>query len=152
MRPFLLALIVTSATLLSSCDPCDNLDCVSSNYAGQFRIVSASTGNDLVFGTNRVYDKNQIKFYALKGTDTTFFEYQAIEFGNIGYDSILYVQFIPQTDVAYMRLSNSDIDTLNISYKTRQTRCCGTITQITSFRYNNAVDIPGDKGTQELKK
>jgi hypothetical protein len=152
MRPFLFILIATIATLLSSCDPCRNLDCVSSNYDGQFRIVSASTGHDLVFGTNRLYDKNQIMFYSLKGTDTTFLEYQAIKFGGTGYDSILHVRFFPQPDIAYMRLSNGDIDTLGISYKTTKTRCCGTITEIRNFRYNNAVDIPGDKGTQELKK
>ena len=152
MRPLLFILISTIATLLSSCDPCNNLDCASSNYDGQFRIVSASTGNDLVFGTNRVYDKNQLRFYALKGTDTTFFDFQTIKFGGTGYDSILHVQFYPQTDVAYIRFSNSDIDTLNISYKTTQTKCCGTITEIRNFRYNNSIDIPGDKGTQELKK
>lgn len=152
MRPFLFTLLATIATLFSSCDPCSNLDCASNNYGGQFRIVNASTGNDLVFGTNRVYDKNQIKFYSLKGIDTTFFEYQTIKFGGTGYDSILYVRFYPQADVAYMRLSNGDIDTLIILYKTAETKCCGTITEITKFRFNNAVDIPGDKGTQELKK
>jgi hypothetical protein len=152
MRLFLFFLTATMVTTLFSCDPCSNLDCASDNYYGQFRIVSASTGNDLVFGTNRVYDKNQIKFYSLKGTDTTFFEYQTIKFGGTGYDSILYVRFYPQTDVTYMRLSNGDIDTLNISYKTTQTKCCGSITEITNFRHNNAVDVPGDKGTQELKK
>ena len=152
MRPFLFILIATTATLLSSCDPCNNLDCAASNYDGQFRIVSASTGNDLVFGANRVYDKNQIKFYSLKGTDTTFLEYRTIKFGGTGYDSILQVRFFPQSDIAYMRLSNGDIDTLNISYKSTQTKCCGTITQIANFRYNNAVNILGNQGTQELKK
>src|SRR3954467_7032009 len=106
MRPFLFILIATIATLISSCDPCNNLDCAANNYNGQFRIVSAGTGNDLVFGTNRVYEKNQIKFYSLKSTDTTFFEYQTIKFGGTGYDSILHVRFYPQTDVAYVRLSN----------------------------------------------
>ena len=152
MRPFLSILAATIVILLSSCNPCNNLDCAASNYDGQFRIVSASNGNDLVFGPNRVYERNQIKFYFLKGADTTFLACNAIKFGGTGYDSILYVRFYPQTDVAYMRLSNGDVDTLHISYKTTQTKCCGTITKITNFRYNNAIDIPGDKGTQELKK
>jgi hypothetical protein len=51
-----------------------------------------------------------------------------------------------------MRLSNGDIDTLNVFYNTFKTKCCGTITEITNFRFNNSVDIPGNKGTQELKK
>ena len=70
----LIIIIVTA--ILSSCDPCDNLDCVSSDYYGQFRIISASTGNDLVFGPNKIYDKNQIRFYSLTATDTTFFNYE----------------------------------------------------------------------------
>ena len=152
MRPFLLLLTAMVATQLSSCDPCKNLDCIASNYEGQFRIVSTTTGNDLVFGANRMYDNTKIQFYALTGTDTTFFAYQPISFSGTRYDSILHVRFYPQTDIAYMRLSNGDIDTLDISYKTTLTECCGTITEITNFRYNNAVDIPGDKGTQVLKK
>jgi hypothetical protein len=143
---------VALALLLPSCDPCKNLDCLSDNYYGQFRIVSATDGRDLVFGPTRIYDKNQISFYSLKGTDTTFFDYQALRFPNTGYDSILHVRFFPKADIAYMRLTNGDVDTLAIAYKTFGTKCCGTITEITNFRFNNAVDIPGIKGTQEIKK
>ena len=152
MRSLLFLLIATIGIPLFSCDPCKNLDCATGNYYGQFRIVSATTGKDLVFGASRVYDKNNIKFYSLKGTDTTFFDYQAINFGGVGYDSILHILFYPNPDVAYMRISNGDIDTLNIFYKTTKSRCCRTITEITNFRYNNSVDILGNKGTQELKK
>jgi hypothetical protein len=119
---------------------------------GHFRIVSVITGQDLVFGSSRIYDKNQIKFYSLMATDTTFFNYQAIKIAGTGYDSVLRVRFYPSKEVAYMRLSNGDIDTLNISFKSSKTKCCGTSTQITNFRYNNSVNIPGDKGIQELKK
>ena len=135
-----------------SCDPCKNLDCLSDNYFGQFRIVNAIDGNDLVFGPTKIYEKSQIKFYSLNGVDTTFFNYQTIKFPNTGNDSILHVRFFPKVDIAYMRLSNGDVDTLNISYKTFNTRCCGTITEITNFRFNNSVNIPGNKGTQEIKK
>jgi hypothetical protein len=50
-----------------------------------------------------------------------------------------------------MRLSNADIDTLQITYQSRPTKCCGTITEIKNFRFNNTVNLPG-QGTQELKK
>jgi hypothetical protein len=147
-----LILIIIVGLLFYSCDPCGNLDCLSSNYYGQFRIVRATDGKDLVFGPNKIYDKNQIKFYSLKGTDTTFFDYQTIRFPNTGYDSILLVNFFPKADVSYMRLSNVDIDTFNISYTTSKTRCCGTITEIENFRFNNSVDITGKNGTQEIRK
>ena len=119
---------------------------------GQFRIVRAINGNDLVFGPTKIYDKNQIKFYSIKGIDTTFFDYQTIMFPNTGYDSILQVQFFPKADVAYIHLNNGDIDTFNISYNVFDTKCCGTITEITNFRFNNLIDIPGNKGTIEIKK
>ncbi len=147
-----LLLIISTGFILFSCDPCKNIDCLSDNYSGQFRIVSAGDGKDLIFGPNKIYDKREIKFYSLKGTDTTFFEYETINFGGIGYDSILHVRFFPKTDVAYMRLNNVDIDTLNISFNTFNTKCCGTITEITNFRFNNRTDIPGSEGTQEIKK
>lgn len=144
-------LTITLGFVFFSCDPCSNLDCRSDNYNGQFRIVSATDGKDLVFGQTKVYDKNQIKFYSIKGLDTTFFDYQTIKFPNTGYDSILHVRFFPKADTAYMQLSNSDVDTLSITYNTIDSRCCGTITEINGFVLNNSTNIPG-KGTQEIKK
>ena len=145
-------IIILTTFLFYCCDPCANLDCLTSDYYGQFRIISATDGKDLVFGPSKVYDKNLIKFYSLKGIDTIFFDYQPILFRNIGYDSILHVNFYPEADIAYMRLSDGDVDTFRISYNTFGTKCCGNITEITNFRLNNSVDIPGDIGTQEIKK
>ncbi|ULQ53383.1 hypothetical protein [Flavihumibacter fluvii] len=146
------AFVIFFSFMFFSCDPCKNLDCLSDNYNGQFRIVRATDGEDLVFGPNSIYEKSQITFYSLKNTDTTFFDYQTIKFPNMGYDSILRVHFFPKTDIAYMRLSNGDIDTLEISHKTLDTKCCGTITEITNFKFNKSVDIPGGMGTQEIRK
>ena len=152
MRPFLCFLIAIIATVISSCDFCENIRCDYVPPDGHFRIVSAATGQDLVFGPTGIYDKNEIKFYSLVVTDTTFIDYQAENIGGAGFDSVLEVHFHPSQEVAYMRLNNGDIDTLNISYRTSEHRCCGTNTLITNFRYNNTVDIPGDTGIQVLKK
>ena len=152
MRHFKFALLVIlSGVLFHSCDRCHNLDCPS-GYHGQFRIVSAMDGRDLVFGPNKIYDKDQIKFYSVTGADTTYFGYQSIKLPNIGYDSVLFVRFFPKNEITYMRLSNGDVDTLTISYNTFETRCCGITAIISNFRFNNSVDLPGDKGTQEIKK
>ena len=144
-------LLIVLPGYFSSCDPCRYLECAPGNIFGQFRIVSASNGNDLVFGPTRIYDASQIRFYSLKGSDTTFLEYQTIRFPGTGYDSILYVLFYPRPGTVFVRLSG-DIDTLAISYETKpKSRCCGPTTNITSFRFNNSVDIPNN-GTQEIKK
>jgi hypothetical protein len=144
------SLTILSGFLFHSCDRCHNLDCPS-NYDGQFRIVSAIDGKDLVFGPNKIYDKDQIKFYSIKGADTSYFGYYTTKYETLGPDSVLEVRFFPKNEIAYMRLSNTDVDTLNISYTTLQTKCCD-ITEISNFRYNNSVDFPGSKGTLEIKK
>jgi len=149
MRKISLLILISFNLILLSCDPCRNLDCINDNYFGQFRIVSKVDGKDLVFGPNRIYDKDKIKFYTLIGNDTTFYEYSPTKFAGNGYDSILYVKFFPEaTASTYMKLSDTDIDTLAITYNSFNTRCCGTITEITKFRYNNSIDIPGNQGTQ----
>ena len=151
MRHFKFALLaILSGVLFHSCDRCHNLDCPS-GYHGQFRIVSAIDGKDLVFGPNKIYDKDQIKFYSVKGADTTYFGHYTFKSPN-GYDSILNVRFFPKNEIAYMRLSNGDVDTLTISYNTFETECCGITAIISNFRFNNSVDLPGGKGTQEIKK
>jgi hypothetical protein len=136
-----------------SCDPCRNLECATSVYSAQFRIVRKTDGKDLVFGPNAIYDKSAIKFYTLRGADTLFFEYTTRKFSGNGYDSIIYVNFFPETNTpVYMKLNAADTDTLSITYNSFGTRCCGTITEITKFRYNNILDIPGREGTQEIRK
>jgi hypothetical protein len=153
MRQVFSNIIICFSLILSSCDPCNNLDCITDNHFGQFRIVNKVDGKDLVFGPNQIYDKSKIKFYILNGNDTTFFQYNPIKFSGNGYDSILEVRFYPETlTPVYMKLSDTDTDTLNVTYNTFKTKCCGTITEITKYRHNNSIDIPGNTGTQEIKK
>jgi hypothetical protein len=148
----LIITVFLTTFFLSACDRCRYLDCATDNFYGTFRIVSKTNGSDLVFGSTSLYDKKQIRFYSLKGTDTTFFDYQPISSQGAAYDSILAVTFFPMPATAFIRLSNGDIDTLALSYKTTDTKCCGRITEITKFVYNNFMELPGGQGTQELKK
>ncbi len=134
-----------------SCNPCKNVDPPSPNY-GAFRIVGKIDGKDLVFGSNKVYNKNLIRFYSLQGQDTTFLNYHPIKSLGIGYDSILMVEFSWNPETAYMRLSDGDIDTFNVTYQSRPHKCYPTLTEITSFRYNNLIVIPPSDGVYELKK
>jgi hypothetical protein len=135
---------------LTACDPCRNLDCVTDDYDGQFRIVSATDGTELLFGTQKLYTADSIQFYTLQRGDTTFLNGHAELLRSTGYDSILRVRFFPKADTAYMRLSNGDVDTLQLEYATRDTRCCGTITELTNIRYNKKT-LSG-KGIQEIRK
>lgn len=148
--PFAFMVLLTIG--LSACDPCRNLDCKYSNYYGQFRILSKADNRDLVFGANKIYDKEQIQCYTLIGSDTTFFETKAIYLPGSGYDSILTVNFFPAASTVYMRLSNSDVDTLNLTYQSTGSKCCGTITEINNFKLNDATDLGNNSITREIKK
>lgn len=139
--------VVVIAALFSSC--CSNLDCISDNYSGQFRIVSAADTTDLLFGSTKKYNKDQIKFYSVTGTDSIFFDRMV---ANYDFDSVLLVNFSPRTDRVFMRLSDGDIDTIDLTYETFSSRCCGEITDIKNFRFNNAFDIPGGYDIQLIRK
>ena len=62
------------------------------------------------------------------------------------------VRFFPKVETAYMRLRANDLDTLQVTYQTYTTKCCGTITEITNIRFNDAVNIPGSRRVQEIRK
>jgi hypothetical protein len=49
--------------------------------------------------------------------------------------------------------SIAKFETLNYIYKLlKKAATYRTITEITKFKYNNNIDIPGNQGTQEIKK
>lgn len=152
MRYLVFAFGTLVTLCLLSCDPCNNLDCMYSNYEGQFRIISQTDNKDLVFGPNKIYDINQIRFYSLNGTDTSYFETKTIYAPGTGYDSILSVYFFPTSPTAYMRLSNGDVDTLNLAFHSINSKCCGTVTDINNFRLNNKIDMGNNSTTREIKK
>lgn len=148
-----LPVYVSIALLLctfSSCDPCDNLDCASNVDYLQLRIVNAG-GTDLLFGSNRRYNPDSIRFYSLTGADTLFHNSQTFPLSGTGYDSILIARFGITTQTAYMRLTNGDVDTLQLSYSSYDTKCCGKITSISTFKINNSADLSGT-GTQVIIK
>lgn len=122
------------------------------HYAN-LRMVSATEGKDLIFGQNSIYDKDKIVFFSLKGNDTTFFPFRSVALNRIGYDSVLEVDFFPAAETAYMRLSNSDIDTMKLAFRThKKTSCCNASSELFTITYNNTVELNVRNGVQEIKK
>jgi len=150
----LIGITVLSFSLIQiSCDQCYGIDCLYDNYDGQVQIIDKTDGSNLVFGSSPKFDKNKIKFFSITGIDTTLYKYTLNGESDLPNDSFLSVHFYPETsNPIFIFLNDNDIDTLNITYKTTITKCCGRITEITNFNYNNTMDVPGNYGTVQFKK
>lgn len=133
-----LAAIMFAALLHQSC--ClGNRKCNQNNNTAAFRILSATTGTDMVFGPGKIYNKDSIRFFSLTGTDTIYHHYGASHNPNPGGDSLLYVSFDYRNfNVAYIRLNNSDVDTLNLDYKLMDgSSCCPDFKAVYPLSVNN---------------
>ncbi len=153
-KTILISLISFCVITFCACDKCRLLDCSVTDTSALFRIVDKSNGKDLVFGNNAIYDKNKIKFFTLNGADTTFFKCSPEnKYGISTEDSILKVYFPENVQMkVLMQLNNVDTDTLGLSYKTEDTKCCGSVTTISKFLYNTTNDIGGNNEVKILKK
>lgn len=129
---FILPLVITSCCL-------GNRKCQTDNYNTRFRIIDKTTGKDLVFGPDKVYDKNTIRFYSLNGTDTIYHHYGADANSNPGQDSLLYVSMdYRKLETVFVRLSNTDRDTMAVTYPlTDASPCCADYNTAKPVAVNN---------------
>ena len=135
-------IFVVFVSFLLSCnskevEPCSD-ECFPITSA-VFRVISVNDGKDLVFGSNKTYDKKAFKFYSLKGNDTTYFDFQFYYAVTGKPDSSIGVFFEPGTITAYWQLNSMDIDTLTISYKTIHLNCCLPFNSISDIRVNDTT-------------
>ena len=124
-------------TLASCC--LGNRKCNQDYNSSRFRIVDKTSGNDLVFGSAKIYDKSFITFYSINGVDTIFHHYGAGPNPNPGQDSLLFVDFdYRKKETVFIRLSNSDVDTLTLSYQiVDASPCCPDYTSAKPISLNN---------------
>jgi hypothetical protein len=130
-------------SVLFSCDPCKGLDCVSSDIFKTFRVWSSTSNNDLLYGPSAQYNRSKLRFFSVKGADTTFYLHSDEKIGPGILDSAVSVRFLPLPSVAYISFGNGDIDTLELALQTRQTKCCGAITSVEKVRYNGVDEMSG---------
>ena len=147
----LLILLLIVSIFFSACDPCGYLECATGNSQVKFKFISAATGRNLVFGPNKIYDTTQVKFFATRGRDTTFFK-PYIYYDNAGFnDTALQIEFY-LNNTAYIKFGNTDIDTITFSLEKYDTKCCKNQTDVTGVRYNNAFQLMPNKGVLEIMK
>ena len=140
---------------LVSCNidrPCKNASSTcNDSYNSFFRIINKTTGQDLVFGPNTIYDKSKIKIFSTKGVDTTYEIYEPYRLIKDNYDSVLSLRLLAKVDTIFIKLNPTDIDTIVVSYGLSEGRCC-TFNSIRYLSYNNIGVIPNFNGTVEFKK
>ncbi len=131
-------LLLTVVIFTSCC--IGNRKCEQDFNSARFRIVS-STGQDLIFGPTKIYDKNLLKFYSVSGTDTILHHYGPGPNPNPGQDSLLFVDFdYRKKETVYVLLTNSDVDTLTLTYQlVNASPCCQDYYSVNPIKYN---DIP----------
>jgi len=120
-----LPILLTSILFFSACDcfdPC-RVDEV-------FTIVDKSTGKDLLFGVDAIYDTH------------------AITFTNANYPQPIPVAvdspriYLPTGDTVYLRLNSVDIDTVVVksSFSGSKSRCCPNgYSKVDTIRYNGRL-------------
>lgn len=155
MKPFKYLSLLLTILFTQSCvidRPCKGTNgACPDSFESFFRIISRTDGKDLVYGSNKVYNKSEIKIFSTKGVDTTFATYQPSRLVKDGYDSVLYFRLTSKVDTIFMRLNNSDIDTITLSYGLSEGRCC-SFNSIRNLNYNNTTSFPNYNGTVEFKK
>ena len=104
-----------------------------------FKIVDSKTAKDLVFGSSRIYYADSIQFFSVSGKDTVYHLYRAQLSSNLGTDSLLFVDVnVENNALVFMRLNNSDIDTLRFTYVMNDGgKCCGDSKSLKTFQHNN---------------
>mgnify|MGYP005748088591 CR=1 FL=1 len=122
--------------ILNSCSPCRNLDCLSSRYDFEFRILDANSGEDLVFGSNAIFKFGELSVFSLQGNQQQMYPLEAKTNSFFQGDTTLRVEVFPKTDRVFLRYPNGRIDTLLLTFREFDSECCGRITEITEIERN----------------
>jgi len=131
-----------------------NRKCNQGFTSATFRIVNKLTSQDLVFGSNAIYNSRNIQFFSLKNLDTTFHIPSIVSNSSFGQDSVFFIDFGKQLlETVYLNLNNADIDTLSLLY-TREdgSPCCDYYINIKPLSFNNTYLETTTTGITFLKK
>lgn len=134
----LLCKVCVLISFFSSCDPCSNVCCDSDNFTIDVRILNDSNNIDLLFGPNKIYEYNQIKFYSIVNSDTILYDFKPIFYSG---DSCLTIDLFPRSEIIYLQLSSNDTDTFKLFFKSSQGKCCGNVTYIDKLIFNNEQEF-----------
>ena len=133
-----IAVLISCTLLIYGCCKCIlREDVVSLN------VISAQTGQDLIFGPASQYQSSQIKMYAMRGSDTVWLGVYLQPRDTLQKDSSLLLAFHAlDLDLAYLVLSPSDQDTIQLKRHEVKKGCCKGNFYIDEVYYNQSKLIP----------
>ena len=120
---------------------------------GTFKFVNDSNKQDILFGSNKIYDPRQLKFYSIEKNDTIFFK-NTIQVRESSSDSLVEVIFFPKVNSpVFIAFSENEIDTLLVSYQIEERECCYDIEKIIKYQYNlEDYNVINSQVTSFIKK
>ena len=120
---------------------------------GTFKFVNDSNKQDILFGSNKIYDPRQLKFYSIEKNDTIFFK-NTIQVRESSSDSLVEVIFFPKVNSpVFIAFSENEIDTLLVSYQIEERECCYDIEKIIKYQYNQVdYNVINSQVTSFIKK
>ncbi len=120
---------------------CCSKEYIAGTYLHPFAFLDATTGNNLLFGANKIYDVDSI---SIKCSNAT--EYKNVTVPANSVDSVIYLHF-NNANTCFIKFSDNDIDTFTMQYVEREGRnqrgiCRQSYMDMVSLKYNNvALDV-----------
>ena len=137
MKVFLPAIVIV--LLYNSCCKCD----VPRNWEG-FRFLD-SADHDLVYGPDKKYNKDSIRFFYVKGKDTLLHPSRGFGLRSDVPDTVTAVSFDQNgKDTAFVDFGNGDIDTLILKYTQTGGGCCDERFEIIPQSYNKKAIVKNE--------
>lgn len=131
MNCFTILILLITATMIHSC--CES-DCESSDYTASIRILGKPDSTDLFFGHDAIYQVDKTKYYGIDGGDTIYLTHDTLVYH---LDTVLFVDFGRDINMAYIQYEDGDIDTFHMLKRTNHSDCCGTSTRIEQIGFND---------------
>ena len=115
-------------------------ECAENNTKLTFKIVDATTSEDLVFGPSKIYDVNALLFFSVNGTDTVYHSSE-LGFGShmLRDSAVRVIVRIINSDTIFFRLNDYDVDTLYITTSmSNGGYCCGDYRRVETLKYKGS--------------
>ncbi|HRI34296.1 MAG TPA: hypothetical protein PLD02_11125 [Saprospiraceae bacterium] len=144
--------VIVSITIIFIGGCCEYVDCLYDDYSCAFVIKSKNNREDLIFGKQSSYKRKNMTCFSVSQNDTIYYEISFIEYHSNISDSVISIQFYPETsNQIYFKIDNIDNDTIILKFNSYNTKCCGNITEISNVNIN-MVNYPKNKGPIQIYK